>query len=232
MAPSRQLPRLVIADDHEMVVEGLASALSDSCQVVGKVTVLADLVSTIRESRPDVVILDVSFGGVSSVPTMRSALANGEVNCEFIIVTAFESASVQADAMASGAAAFLLKGASASDLRATITAIMTGVTPASNGASRPDHAGGSQRRAPRGPTVAVAGARLKRRHIEILLLLKDGWSRAQMASQLGLTVKGLDFHLHAARHVVGIDGVNMLRRWAQEHSDELKAVSKSDLCES
>jgi DNA-binding NarL/FixJ family response regulator len=209
---------VLIADDHTVVAEGLAVALSAHFTIVGQVTVLDDLLGAILGSEPDVVVLDLSFGGVSSLPTMQEAIADRRIRSRFVILTAHESRALAAAAQKAGALAFLLKGASTSDLRLAIEAAHRGER---YSVDAPPEERARQADVRPGELVTVAGLDFTTRQVQILDLLAQGFDREDIADVVGLTVKGVDYHFHELRELVGTSNTRLLAIWAVEHLDAL-----------
>src|SRR5690606_34287452 len=101
---------VLIADDHQVLADGLAETLGRHYTVVGKVPTLEHVRPAIKRSRPDVVILDVSFHGVSSLPLLKELVADRSIAARFVVLTGLESTAVAVAALEAGAMAFLLKG--------------------------------------------------------------------------------------------------------------------------
>lgn len=208
---------VLIADDHKVVAEGIANSLKPFYTVVAQVNDLESLIPSIQRTRPDVVVLDITFAGVSSLPIMRRALEQQEVSTRFVVLTAHQSSALERAAINGGAHAFLLKGVSTNELRLAIEAAIAGrryVTreelPVLGRADR--------------PILNVEGILLREKQVQVLLLLQEGLSRAQVAERIDMSIRGVDFHLGVAKKAIGISKLQVLLIWVAERREALEAV--------
>ncbi len=223
MKPNHDRPTVLIADDHTVVAEGLSVALSAHYTVVGQVTVLDRLLEAIRDGRPDVVILDLAFGGNSSLPVLQEATADASIHSRFVVLTAHDSRALSAAAFKAGASAYLLKGASTHELRLAIDAALEGCR------FTPEEGRDGNRQIPEsplGPSVEIGGASLRPRQVHILNLLLDGLNRKAIARKLGISIKGVDYHIAATCKAVGTPNLRLLSLWAVEHPEALRSALK------
>ena len=206
---------VLIAEDHVLVGEGIAMVLSPYFAIAGSVRSLSDLVPSIRKCRPDVVILDISFGADSSIPVMRKILKGRAPRPKFVMLTAHESPALFRAAFGAGATGFVLKGSSVQDLRLAVEAALEGQRFVSGSAKTrgalPQIAGGPRAR------LKVDGIEISQRQAEILTLLQDGLSRKEVAEHLDVSVKGLEYHLSQIQKATGFPRLlDMLRWWKEE----------------
>jgi len=200
----------LVADDHKVVAEGIAECLRPYFDIVGVVDILENLVGTIARTRPQVVVLDVTFGGTSSLPVIKHAVDRGLIAPRIIVLTAHESAAFERAAFNAGADAFLLKGVGTQQLRLAIEAALQGrrfgsAPPNQKPAAKLSRA-----------SVPIDGVVLRPRQIRVLLLMHDGYTRAQVAEEMGLGKRGVDFHLAEARKQLGVRKLHVLLRWVAE----------------
>ncbi len=208
---------VLIAEDHVLVGEGIAMALSPYFAIAGSVRSLSGLVPSIRKCRPDVVILDISFGADSSIPVMRKICQGRAPRPRFVMLTAHESPALFRAAFGAGATGFVLKGSSMQDLRLAVEAALEGRRFVSGSANspgvRPQNAGGPRER------IMVGGLVISRRQAEILTLLHDGLTREETSEHLGMTLKGIEYHLAKVRKATGFPRLlDMLRWWKEERA--------------
>lgn len=210
---------ILIADDHQVLAEGLVATLGVHYHIVGQVQVLAQLPAAILQSRPDVAILDVSFQGVSALPMLREITSDPRVTTRFVVLTGIESGAVAAAAIEAGAVAFILKGSGIVELRTAIDAALLGERyygVAHFGSSA------SMQVQPRKAGAMVDGFLLRPREVELLTLMLEGRTRIEAGRRMGITVKGVDYHLAALRERLGIPTARMLLRWAATNEASLK----------
>ena len=77
-----------------------------------------------------------------------------------------------------------------------------------------------------GRSVPVGGLLLRPRQVEILCLMLSGLTRPRTGRRLGISTKGVDYHLAEIRDRLGIPTLRMLLKWAAGHEGELKAALK------
>ena len=223
MSASRHVqPTLLIADDHQVFAEGLAATLGRRYKVIGQAFTLEQVRAAVVAHRPDVVILDISFRGVSSLPLLAELTADPTVASRFLVVTGLESTALATVVFEMGAAGFLLKGAGTTELVEAITVVLAGDH---------DHGAGTLEPAPTGrvppdaPTIPIGGFLLRPRQVEILALMVDGLNRAQIGQRLGISPKGVDYHLAEFRERVGLPSAKLVLKWAVGQEGELKAAA-------
>ncbi|MGQ0744335.1 MAG: response regulator [Acidimicrobiales bacterium] len=124
----RRLPvRLLVVDDHQVVIEGLASMLAaqaDRVVIVGSTTEADQALPLARRLVPDVVLLDIRLRGASGLDLCESLVAVGGVKVVFF--TVYEDEQYLFGALRVGAAGFLLKTVTGSELASHLERVMGG----------------------------------------------------------------------------------------------------------
>lgn len=185
MTEHRRL-RVVLADDHRLLREGLVRSLQDAgIDVVGQADNGDDAVRLVQSVAPDVVLMDVSMPVLDGVEATRrmSRLAPG---VRVVILTMHDDADVLARAMAAGAVAYLVKDRSISEVVATITRAAAGETTLPAGVASSMLAHGMAERV------------LSDREAEVLQQIADGRSLPEAAARLYISVKTVKNHLASA----------------------------------
>ena len=212
---------VLIAADRLVLAEGLAATLGKEYTIVGQVHVLEQLRSAVERSTPDVVILDISFHGESSLRELKQLTADPAMASRFVVLTGLESPALASAAFDAGAMAFLQKGSGVHELRMAIEAAMAGRC-YSDGAESSSSAGTTS--APRGASVMIGGLLLRPRQVEVIWLLLQWLSRSGVSARLGLTQKTVDYHLADIRELLGVGTSRMVVAWAAGYQDELSAA--------
>ncbi len=184
--------RILLADDHTLLREGLRRSLEDAgVDVVAEASDGEQAVELAGEHRPDVVLMDVSMprlGGVDATRAIRSRFPEVEV----VMLTMHADASVINDAVRAGAAGYLVKDCTTDDIVALLTAVATG-----EAALSPGLASSILAEAQRSEEVApiADGPLLTPREEDVLKLIADGASTPEVGAALFISTKTVRHHL-------------------------------------
>lgn len=196
MADPMTRPRLVLADDHAVILDGLSSLLEPEFDVVAAVPDGQALLEAVARLKPDLALVDISMPGLDGLDCTRR-LHEDHPQTRVIILTmqnesAFEHAAAQA-----GASGFVHKNSPAKEIRAAIRAVLAGHTYFSHqdGAPAPD-------------------SPLTPRQLEVLRLLSAGNSHKQIAAILGISIKTAEFHKYAMQQTLGLKTTAELVQYA------------------
>src|SRR5215813_12097567 len=108
-------PRVLIADDHQILAEGLRRLLEPEFEVVGVVADGRELVAAARTHRPDVIVADVTMPSLNGIEAAVQLRDMG-VNAKVVFLTMHRDVAYARRAMEAGAAGFVLKHSAASEL--------------------------------------------------------------------------------------------------------------------
>jgi len=195
--------KLVIADDHAVVREGLRMLLEaeDDLSVVGEASELGETYALLREHAPDVLLLDLHMGRELSLATL-SELRSASSKTAFVILTMDDDPAFAQQAWAAGAAGYVLKEASRADLVRAIRTVGRGgryLDPAVGGLALQG-----------GETV------LTERELEVLRLLALGYSNPEVARQMFVSPRTVETHRANLQRKLGVSGRPDLVRYALE----------------
>lgn len=192
--------RVVLADDQEMVRNGLAMMLGsvDDIEVVGAVGDGRQAVELARQLRPDVCLLDVRMpvlDGISACAELRDDPTTTDV--DVVIVTTFDEDEVVDGALAAGAVGFLLKSASAALVIEAVRAAAAG-----DQLVAPEVTGPLLRRMAErtnGPSTEVVEpiVALSDREEEVLVEVAQGHTNAEIADHLHVSVATVKTHVNS-----------------------------------
>jgi DNA-binding NarL/FixJ family response regulator len=181
--------RVLLADDHHMMTEGLVRLLGDEFELVSVVDNGRDMVAAAKNLRPDVIVADISMPILNGIDALAQLKAdNPEVKVVFL--TMHHDAHYARRALEAGAVGYVLKHSAHVELMMAIRAALSGntfVTPTLSAkifqmTRRPPAADGD-------PTRAVT-----ERQREILQLLAEGCSAKIIAHTLGISARTVEFH--------------------------------------
>jgi DNA-binding NarL/FixJ family response regulator len=199
-------PRLLIAEDHRIVAEGLKRMLEDAFDLVGVVEDGRSLVAEARRLQPDVIVADISMPHLNGIEALLRLRQNGP-GAKVVILSMHHSVAYARRAIEAGAAGYVLKHAAPEELQLAIDAALRGgvfVTPAL--AKDVLGAPGPGRTAP-----------LTLRQREILQLLAEGLTAKQVAERLAISPRTVEFHKYQLMRTHDLHNVAELVHFAIRH---------------
>ena len=119
--------RLLLADDHAIVAEGLRLLLKDHCELVGIVGDGPSLLAKAIELRPDVIVADISMPGFDGLEAVRRIRAFG-VESKIVMLTMFADSDVAQAALAAGANGYVVKHSAGDELLRAVRDVCAGLT--------------------------------------------------------------------------------------------------------
>jgi DNA-binding NarL/FixJ family response regulator len=183
-----QRPRVLLADDHRMLVEACTKLLEPECEVVGIVSDGRSLLPTARNLRPDVIVLDIGMPLLNGLDAGRQ-LKQSMPGVKLIYLTMNEDPDLTAEALRIGASGYLLKTSAASELSDAIHVVMQGkayvTSQATHGLVESFIQEGGHR---------SSNGDLTTRQREVLQLLAEGFSMKEAAEILHVTARTIAFH--------------------------------------
>lgn len=205
-------PRVLLADDHALVLEGFKKLLEDHCHVVGSVEDGRSLLDAAKRLRPDIVVLDISMpqlNGLDAARRLRKIIPQARM----IFVTVHADPDYVNQAFKAGASAYLLKRSAGSELSLAIEAVKNGnyyvtsliakdlvqsaISETEPNISRQNH--------------------LPVRQREILQLVAEGLTLKEIASTLGLSPKTVEYHKSKLMEQLGLHTTAELTKYAVAH---------------
>ena len=205
-------PRVLLADDHSLVLEGLAKLVTEDCDLVGKVEDGRALIQAAQQLEPDVIVLDISMPKLNGLDAGRQ-LKKLLPSIKLIYLTMHADPLYAKEAFQIGASGFLLKRSAASELMQAIHAVMKGqffVTPA----IAKDFLGTFTQE------MSASQAQtdfLTPRQREVLQLLAEGHSTKEMATMLHLSPKTIEFHRTQIIRQLNLHSTAELTKYAIAH---------------
>jgi DNA-binding NarL/FixJ family response regulator len=204
-------PRILLADDHTMLLDAFRRLLEPQCEIVGTASNGRALVELALKTTPEIIILDISMpelNGMEACAQLRRKLPGAR----FIFLTVNEDPDLAAEAINMGASAFLLKSSASAELTLAIESALAGriyVTPL---ILKDAPLGVFLREAARPATEPLTS-----RQREVLQLLAEGKSMKKAADILNVTPRTIAFHKYAIMTRLGLSTGAELVQYAVTH---------------
>jgi DNA-binding NarL/FixJ family response regulator len=205
--------RVLLADDHRIVAEGLKRLLEEEFELAGIVDNGVAMLDAAKRLRPDVIVADISMPVLNGIEALES-LRQGGLATPVVFLTMHHDAAYARRALEAGASGFLLKHSAPDELVLAVRAALQGqifITPAM--------AGEVLQAMKEGPDAApgdpVASLTLRQR--EILRLLADGMSAKQIAARLDISARTVEFHKYRLMDTLGARSGAELIHFAIKH---------------
>ncbi len=201
--------RLVLVDDHQVVRGGLRRVLEaqPGWSVEAEAGDIDHALRAVLGHKPDVLILDLNLGGVSSLEYIPELLERSP-GMRIVVLTMQTEPGYARDALRAGASAYVLKEAAEDEL-------VTAVTAAAEGRTYLNPRVGAMLATE--PAESETDGGLTRREQEILRLLALGHTNAEIADQLFLSQRTIDSHRASLQQKLDVSTRAELTRYAMEH---------------
>ena len=202
-------PRVILADDHTMVREGLALLLPPDMELVATVSNGRELVEQTRRLRPDLVVADLTMPEMGGLDALRTIRREG-LEARFIILTVHADPVIAAEALQAGALGYVVKHAAGEELVQALRLAASG-----RSYLTPLLSGDVVRRLAEG--ISDPGEGLTPRQREVLRLLAEGRRVKEIAAQLGISVRTVETHKYEVMHLLEMDNTVDLVKYAIRH---------------
>jgi two-component system, NarL family, response regulator YdfI len=200
--------RILIADDHRIVREGLRLILEsqDGFSLVGEASDGLEAVRFAAELRPDVILMDLRMPGMDGITAIENIRAR-DPQAAIVILTTYNEDDLMIRGLRAGARGFLLKDTDREALFSAIRSAARGET-----ILQPDvlarllaRAGGENRTSPTQSSAVAAESELTDRELEVLSAVAEGKRSKEIAAQLGITERTVKAHLASIYNKLGVD---------------------------
>lgn len=205
-------PTVLLADDHEIVLEGLYRVLGPAFEIIGSVGDGAALVKTAEELKPDLIIVDISMpvlNGIEAIHRIKKSLPQTAI----VVLTMHLDVIYATEAIAAGASGYVLKHSIRSDLLTAAHKALKGDIYVSEKiapeVSQALAEGSNQRSSP--------VVKLTARQREVLQLVAEGHTIANIAKILFISQRTVEFHKHKIMKALGLHSTAELTHFAIKH---------------
>jgi DNA-binding NarL/FixJ family response regulator len=199
------VPKLLLAEDHELVGQGLKAMLSAEYEIADIVQDGAEVVSAVMKHKPDVLLLDLSLPHRNGIDLLTD-LFKARPRLRVLVLTMHVDPHLANMAMSLGARGFVPKNAGLEELRTAIEVIREGGKYLSPKIPEQGH---------RGNVAGPMGfSQLTTRQQKIVRMLAKGMSSEEIADELGVTVHTVAFHRKNIRRALGVKSDLEMHRYA------------------
>jgi DNA-binding NarL/FixJ family response regulator len=209
---TRTKPKVLLADDHQIVLDGLARLLADDFELVGTVTNGRDLVRAAAAHAPDVIVVDVSMPLLNGIDAIRQMRANGNTS-RIVCLSMHPEVEYASRALESGAGGYVLKHSASDELVAAIREVLRGGTYISKALRTP----GFEELLARGTARHKTTLALTPRQREIVQLLAEGKSAKEIGALLDISARTVESHKYKIMEDLGLKTSAQLVQYAIGH---------------
>jgi DNA-binding NarL/FixJ family response regulator len=206
-------PRLLLADDHELLLDGLRKLLEPDFELIGTAKDGRAAVTAFQELQPDLLLLDIGLPLLNGIEAARQVkrIAPG---ARILFLTMQTDRIYIEEAFRAGAAGYVVKQGAARELVDAIRAVLRGRFYIS--ASLAGKMGNADSGYPMDPSQ-VFGGRLTPRQREVLQLVAEGKAMKEIAQILQISVRTVEFHKNGIMEELGLRTTAELTRYALDH---------------
>ncbi len=204
-------PRVLLADDHRVVSEGLKRLLADDFELVGMVEDGRALVAAAKKLQPDVVVADITMPHLNGIDAMVQ-LKKDNAGIKVVFLTMHQDPAYARRALEAGAAGFVVKHSAPAELVMAIHAALKGQT-----FIAPALARDVLRQGQHGSQEKDEAAKLTPRQREIVQLLAEGRSAKEIAATLAISPRTVEFHKYQMMETHGLHSNAELIHFAIKH---------------
>ena len=204
-------PRVLLADDHQMLLDALKELLEPSYDVVGLVTDGRALLKASEKLQPDIIVLDIAMPKLNGLDAARQ-LKQSMPTVRLVFMTMNEDPYLVAEAFRAGASAFLLKQAAGLELNRAIERVLKGGTYVT-----PSVAKGLDDISLRDPKNRDVAPEPTARQREVIQLLAEGRTMKEVARLLYITPRTVAAHKYTVMELLQLKTSAELVQYAIKH---------------
>ena len=204
--------RILLADDHRIVIEGLKKLLEPDYDVVGTVEDGRALIAAVAELQPDVVVADVSMPHLNGIEAVRQ-IKEKSPQIKVVMLTMHHDVQYAVRAFEAGASGFVLKASASNELITAIGEAMRGktyVTPLIAGDLIQSYREGKAN-----PEIGLR--QLSARQREILQLVAEGHSAKEIGQALNISARTVESHKYQIMEALNVKTSAELVQFAIKH---------------
>ena len=203
--------RVLLADDHKIILNGLRSLLESEFELVGNVEDGRALVSAAEKLHPDVIVVDISMPLLNGIEAVRQ-IKKVDPQVKVIFLTMHPDVTYAIRAFEAGASGYVLKHSASSELLTAIHEAIKGRTYVT-----PMIAGELVQAFKKGALQSDKSQQLTERQREILQLLAEGYSAKEIAEILNISSRTVEFHKYSLMSKLNLKTGSALVQYAIKH---------------
>lgn len=204
-------PRVLIADDHVLLLEAFERMLEADFEIVGRAADGRELVKLALELEPDAIVTDMTMPELNGLDAAKQILERLP-KTRVVLLTVHEDAALAADALRVGVAGFVVKRSAAGELQRALGEALAGRTYLTPLVAGGDVDSLQFERAEPSPID-----RLTPREREVLQLLAEGFAMKEIGARLGITARTVAFHKYRVTEKLNVRSTAELVRFAVDH---------------
>jgi DNA-binding NarL/FixJ family response regulator len=207
-----RLPRVLLADDHKIVLDGLRGLLENEFELIAMVTDGRGLVDKARELAPDVIVADISMPLLNGIEAIRKLREEG-CQAKVVFLTMHADAVYLSRALQAGASGYVLKHSAADELVAAIKEALRG----GSFVSRQLQTLAFEERQDESRRHVKETLELTPRQREVLQLLAEGKSAKEIGALLDISPRTVETHKYKMMDDLGLKTTAQLVQYAVKH---------------
>ncbi len=202
--------RILLADDHTVVIEGLRRILdSPEFEIIGTVSDGRALSQAAADLQPDVIITDVAMPSLNGIEAARRIRKQNRQS-KIVFLTMHTEPTYAVEALTAGGSGYVLKSSAGAELVTAIREAFNGSVYVAKSIAEPVKCALNARPA----EARVPADRLTSRQREVLQLLAEGRQAKEIAAALSVSPRTVEFHKYRIMETLGIRTVAELARYA------------------
>lgn len=204
-------PKVLIADDHAIVRDGLRIVLEKEFEIVGTVEDGRSLLTEAARLAPDVALVDITMPVLNGIEATRQ-LHRSSPDIRVVVLTMHADLTYATELLEAGASGYILKSAPSAEIKTAIQEALAGRTYVTSGIA--------EEMVPlllaRGQSTSKSAGRLTPRQREVLQLIAEGRTGKEIAGLLCLSPRTVEFHKYKMMQQLGLRSTAELIRYAMK----------------
>lgn len=204
--------KVILADDHSIVLDGLRGILRDDCEIIATFADGRALVEAYPQFRPDVTVVDISMPILNGIDATRQ-IRRIDSAARVIVLTMHADITYATEAFEAGASGYVVKSAAAQELITAIRAVACGKVYVSPTIAQ-DLVNLALHRRESG---RISKPELTLRQREVLQLVAEGYSLKEVAKLLAVSPKTVEYHKYRIMDQLDLSSTAELTQYAIKH---------------